>query len=338
MPRVLLFFVDGVGLGDDDAGSNPFLCARIPVLSGLTGGRPLVRASAPLHGENASVVAVDALLGVEGTPQSGTGQASLLTGANAAAMHGRHFGPWVPAKLQRLVREESVLAQARAAGYRVAFANAYPEEVVAARESTKEGDVQAEPADAGTAGSDAHRTAAARREQRRRRRAPTFLRAGPPLAALGAGILTRHTAALARGEAVASEIVNDGWREVLGRSDLPVIGPAEAGRNLARITGAHDLTMFAHYATDYAGHRQDMDSAVASLERLDAFLGGLLADMPSDALLFMVSDHGNVEDVRTGHTRNPAIGLVAGNGHVLVARRLHSLCDVPPTIMDMLAL
>jgi 2,3-bisphosphoglycerate-independent phosphoglycerate mutase len=325
MPRALLLFVDGVGLGDDDVASNPFLSAAIPVLTALAGGRRITRTTTPLHASHASFVGIDALLGVDGTPQSGTGQATLLTGVNAAAAHGRHFGPWVPARLQRLVRDESLLASARGQGYRIAFANAYPEEALAAG--------AAAPSDAA-----ASADAAARRRDRRRRRAPSFLRAGPPLAALGAGVLTRHTAALARGEAVASEIVNDGWRDVLGRRDLPVIDAATAGRHLATIAGAHDLTLFAHYATDYAGHRQDMDAAVAALERFDAFIGGVIEHLPSDALLFVVSDHGNLEDVRTGHTRNPALGLVAGSGHALVARRLRSLTDVAPTILDLLAL
>jgi 2,3-bisphosphoglycerate-independent phosphoglycerate mutase len=321
LPRVLLLFVDGVGLGDDDAGSNPVLSARLPVLAELLGGRLPIRESAPEHASAASLVAIDATLGVPGTPQSGTGQATLLTGANAAAMHGRHFGPWVPGRLQRMVREESVLASALALGYRVAFANAYPEEVVdmAARERTAAG------ADEG-------------RAERRRRRAPSFLRAGPPLAALGAGVLTRHTQELECGDAVASEITNDGWRDVLGRTQLPVIDAEQAGTNLARIVAANDLTLFAHYATDYSGHRRSMAAAVGALERLDSFVGGLLGALPADALIFMVSDHGNIEDIRTGHTLNPAIGLVTGRGHALLSRRLQSLTDVTPTIIDALAL
>jgi 2,3-bisphosphoglycerate-independent phosphoglycerate mutase len=356
LPRVLILFADGVGLGADDEASNPFLSAELPVLEQLLGGWRVVAASAPHHAAGASLVAIDALLGVDGTPQSGTGQAALLTGANAAAMHGRHFGPWVPARLQRMVREESVLANAQAAGHRVAFANAYPEEVLAM--ATAGGALDVVPigaaprqrggsAVAGSIGGSAAAArgdgssaadVAARRAARRKRRAPSFLRAGPPLAALGAGVLTRHTGELARGDAVASEITNDGWRDVLGRTQLPVIDAASAGRNLARIAAAHDLTLFAHYATDYAGHRRSMAAAVTSLERLDGFLGGVLEELPEDVLLFVVSDHGNVEDIGSGHTRNPALGLVAGQGHALISRRLRSLTDIAPVVLDTLAL
>jgi hypothetical protein len=320
--RVLLIFVDGVGVGVDDTTVNPFTVAVLPTFTELSGGR-LTIDSVSRHAERASVVSLDAMLGVEGIPQSGTGQASLLTGANAAALHGSHFGPWVPSRLRALVRDGSVLARALEGGLRVAFANAYPEEVsqlIDGAPATLPSDVPASPA-----------------KVARRRRGSSFLRAGPPLAAIGAGLLTRHTSELERGDAVASEITNDAWRDRLGRTGVPVIDAGQAGRNLARIAGQHDLTLFAHYATDYAGHRQDMAGAVAALERFDAFLGGLIAEADDDLLIFIASDHGNIEDVRTGHTRNPALGMVIGNGHEKIARRLRSLTDVTPVILDVLS-
>jgi 2,3-bisphosphoglycerate-independent phosphoglycerate mutase len=323
LPRVLLLFVDGVGLGAADDDHNPFVRARLPHLQALLDGRSIVAEAAPYRASRASLAGMDATLGHDGTPQSGTGQAALLTGANAVTMHGRHFGPWVPARLQRLVREESVLASAQAAGHSVAFANAYPEEVlqlVATGGPPRLPSGRRAPAD------------------RRARRAPGYLRAGPPLAALGAGVLTRHTPALERGDAVASEITNDGWRTMLRRTSVPEITAAQAGRNLVAIAAAHRLTLFAHYATDYAGHRRDMNAAVAALERLDAFMGGILDALPEDMLLVVASDHGNIEDVRAGHTRNPALALVAGDGHALLARRLASLTDLAPTLLDVLAI
>src|SRR5690606_32645049 len=106
--------------------------------------------------------------------------------------------------------------------------------------------------------------------------------------------------------------------------------------NLARIASRHHFTLFAHYTTDYVGHQQNLDAAVATLEKLDAFLGGLVAESDDDLLTIVVSDHGNIEDVRVGHTRNPAIGLVIGPGHASVAARLTSLTDVAPVILDVL--
>jgi phosphopentomutase len=109
---------------------------------------------------------------------------------------------------------------------------------------------------------------------------------------LGAGVLTRRTPELARGAAIASEITNDGWRQHLKRTELPVIAPAEAGRNLARIAAQHDLTLFAHYATDEVGHRGHMYEAVDALQNIDEFLGGVLAAIPDGTCIAIVSDHG----------------------------------------------
>lgn len=241
---------------------------------------------------------------MEGTPQSGTGQASLLTGLNAARAFGRHFGPWIPTGLREEVRDRNLLVRANERGHRTAFANAYPPDWPGARA---------------------------------RRRV-----AGPPLAALGAGLLTRHAEHLARGAAVSSEIVNDGWIRHLGPRDLPRPTPAEAGRTLARIAAPSGLTLYAHYATDTAGHRGDLASGVAAMERVDAFLGGVLDALPAGHRLVVVSDHGNIEDVDAGHTRNPALGMVVGatgdedDEAEHVAFRLENLTQVPETVLGLL--
>lgn len=315
--RVLVLFVDGLGLGEDDPAVNPAAAGDLPALSGLLEGRVPVRSAAPWSGRSATLAALDACLGEPGLPQSGTGQAALLTGENAPRLFGRHFGPWTPTALRPLVEERSFLARALRAGRSVAFANAYPEELVAGRHPELAG----EAPDALEAPPPA-----------RRARIPVPLRIGPVIAARAAGLLTRHTAHLARGEAVASEIVNDGWRERLGRSEVPPITPHQAGRNLARIARAHDLTFYAHYATDTVGHRGTHADAVAVLERLDRFVGGILKELPEEVLLLVVSDHGNIEDARVGHTRNPAVGLAVGAGHERL-ESASSLLDIPSLVL-----
>lgn len=296
LQQILFIFVDGVGLGERDPQVNPFLQARLPTLHRVLDGAPVVATSTPISTRTATLTGVDATLGVAGLPQSGTGQAALLTGENAPRLFGRHYGPWVPTSLRPLVAERSILAQRVAAQHEVAFANAYPEEVL-------------HPPAPGT-----------------RDRSP--LRAGPPLAARAAGLLNRHTPELERGDAVASELTNETWRERLGRTNLPRITPHQAGENLARIAAAHHFTLFAHYATDTAGHTGEMATAVAALERFDEFLGGVLAALPPEVLLLVTSDHGNIEDIRGGHTRNPALLLAVGPGHEEVVRGVGELTGV----------
>jgi len=199
--RALLVFLDGVGIGAADAATNPFVAGRdrIPTLLRIMGGRIPTLDEPHSDGPEGRAFPLGATLDVPGTPQSGTGQAALLTGESAAEIFGRHFGPWTPVSLRPLVEERSVLRVVRNRGLEVAFANAYPR---------------------GWPGPGGGRRLA-----------------GPPLAARGAGVLDRHEDALADGRAVASEILNAGWRDHLGHRSVPVITAAHAGANLARISG-----------------------------------------------------------------------------------------------------
>ncbi|NIQ56759.1 MAG: hypothetical protein GWN85_25825, partial [Gemmatimonadetes bacterium] len=109
------------------------------------------------------------------------------------------------------------------------------------------------------------------------------------------------------------------------------------GRTLASLAEGQDLTVFAHYDTDTAGHRGDLDASVAALELLDRFLGGVFDAAGTDTDVFMASDHGNIESVEQGHTTNPALGLwlskVADSGP---DQTVASITDVAPWVMGRL--
>jgi len=309
-PRVLFIFLDGVGVGQPDPETNPFLKARIPTIRGLLGNRiphlgpdaqhggvphRMALASDTSAADDALFLPLDPLLGVGGLPQSGTGQTALLTGKNAAALYGRHFGPWVPVPLRPLLMKDNLLSRAISEGISCIFANAYPSQFL--------------------------------------QRAWTRRPSGPALAAHAAGVLTRHEEHLAQGDALSSEILNTAWRTQLGLAHLPEVTPEGAGRNLARIAAGAGLTFFAHYSTDTAGHKRTMADAVNALERVDAFLGGLVPALPPQTLLVMASDHGNIEDVTQGHTRNPTLGLVLGPGARELGAGLSRITDVPGLIL-----
>jgi hypothetical protein len=297
--RVLFVFLDGVGIGPDDVSLNPFVrwADELPALVRLMGDAVPTLGRPRTSGSGGWAFPLAATLGMEGMPQSGTGQVALLTGESAAEIFGGHFGPWTPVRLRPLLEARNLLKRAGDAGRSVSFANAYP---------------RGWPGDRGG------------------RRV-----AGPPLAARSAGALTLHEDALAAGTAVASEIVNDGWRERLGLDSLPVVTPREAGENLARLSRRADLTLFAHYATDIAGHARDMDTARAALARVDEFLAGVLSGLASDSLLLIASDHGNLEDVRAGHTRNPSLGVAIGPGSDRAAS-LSDIRQVAPFVLELL--
>ena len=64
-------------------------------------------------------------------------------------------------------------------------------------------------------------------------------------------------------------------------------------------------------------------------------MGGILERVADDLTVVVASDHGNIEDVRVGHTLNPAIGLFIGSRHRELAAGIASLTDVAPRLLAM---
>jgi len=119
--RVLLFFIDGVGVGPHDPATNPLASERFPVLGLTDGATPRSRGGvtpARAHG-------VDASLGVPGLPQSATGQTAMLTGVNAPAALGRHVSGFPGPTLKRILAEHSLLKELTERGYTATFLNAF---------------------------------------------------------------------------------------------------------------------------------------------------------------------------------------------------------------------
>jgi hypothetical protein len=151
-----------------------------------------------------------------------------------------------------------------------------------------------------------------------------------------AGLPFRTLEDLARGEAVYQDFSNGILRE--RGYVVPPVAAEEAGRRLARLTAAHDFTMYEYFQTDMAGHARDMDRAVRLLEDLEGVLGGLLAVLDlSRHLVVLTSDHGNLEDLSTDrHTRNPVPAVFWGAGAAEAAARVGSVDGVAPAILHRL--
>lgn len=84
---IAFLFVDGLGL--NDAANSPLHTLDLSTFKGLTRGWSFDAFS----GAGLAYQVLDATLGVDGLPQSGTGQTSLLTGQNAAGLLGYPQGP-----------------------------------------------------------------------------------------------------------------------------------------------------------------------------------------------------------------------------------------------------
>jgi 2,3-bisphosphoglycerate-independent phosphoglycerate mutase len=302
--HILFLFLDGVGLGPDDPSSNPFARAHLPNLHALLGGQHLVAGIAPYHGECASLLALDACLGVNGVPQSATGQAVLLTGTNIPAALGYHYGPKPNPAVAEFLRNGNLFFHLRQAELNVGSLNAYPPPYFEAIDSGRR------------------------------------MYSAIPLALASAGVPLKTAEDLYAGRALSVDFTGQGWRTRLGIADAPVLDPRQAGQRLARLAGEYDLSFFEHWPSDYAGHGQDMSQACALLETFDAVLGGVLeAWQDESGLLLITSDHGNLEDLSTRrHTLNPAPALLVGAPEMrkAFAQGLDDLTDITPAIMRLL--
>jgi len=301
MARVLFLFLDGVGLGADDPRSNPLVAAHLPAIERLLEGRSLVADAAPFDGDRATLISIDARLGVPGDPQSASSQAALLTGRNIPELIGGHYGPKPNEAIAAALKDGNLFAEVGRRGGRAQLLNAYPPRYFEA-------------------------------VLRRRR-----LYSSIPLAASLAGLPLMTADDLQAGRALAADFTGIGWAAQPDFPPAPIYSPEEAGQQLARLSLVADLTWFDYWPSDYAGHRASLEQATALLETFDRVLGGLVdawADRPD--LVVLTSDHGNLEDLaHRGHTLAPVPGLLIGPRDLRrsFARGLTDLTDFHDAIL-----
>lgn len=310
--RVLFVFLDGVGIGPPSL-YNPLATQSWHAFEQLAGSHPWTAPFRSVDTDTHVVKAIDACLGVEGLPQSGTGQATLFTGVNCAEHVGRHFGPYPHSTTQEIVRENNLFRRI--------------------------GTLQASVTPESDSGSGARTHAAA------------FANAYPPqffdwvndrgwytvttLSAVESGLSLRQSADLAAGKAVSADITAKGWPDP--DASIPPRSEADAARHLVDLHRNHRCTLFEYYLTDKAGHGRLDVPAEDIIGSVDRFLNGIVEAMdPSSECLVITSDHGNIENLNSKtHTRNP-VPLIAWGAGASVFRTVTDLSGVTPAIETLL--
>ncbi len=278
--KFLFLFLDGIGLGINDPEINPFARAEMPNLVNLLDGERLLEPGPGviLESERATLLPLDACLGVKGLPQSASGQATLLTGVNVPVIIGEHFGPKPNPTITEMLTNGNIFKTLKDKGLQATLLNAYPQAYF-------------DGIDSG-------------------RRLPGAV--AMALRKSGLPLMTQDD--LFAGQALSADFTGKGWRERLGYHDAPVLSFNQAGERLAKLTQIYDFAFFEFWVSDILGHRKDMDEACLWLRRFDQVLGGLLnAWDDEDGLILITSDHGNLEDLSTRrHTFNPVPALIIG--------------------------
>jgi len=124
--HILLIFIDGIGLGENDLANNPFAVANTPTLNMLAGNQRWLRATPYTEADRSIFIPTDTRFGVEGRPQSASGQAVILTGRNVPAEIGEHYGPKPNPAIRAILAENNLFKELTSKGKTAAFLDAYP--------------------------------------------------------------------------------------------------------------------------------------------------------------------------------------------------------------------
>jgi hypothetical protein len=288
---VLLFFIDGLGIGTRGP-HNP--------LDNLPNAAPLAvfQNETPEPFLDGIVVPTDPRLGVDGRPQSASGQTTILTGINAPAAVGYHKQGFPNKALLEIIGEHSIFRRLTDAGVKpITFANAYTSRFFDER--------------------------------------PRWVSA-TTAAVEAAGLKFRTVEDVRNGAAVFMDYTNriliERGEDVFERSEQ------DAAIVLSRIVAENRFTLYEYFITDKVGHAQDMPLARSVLTSLALFIRELLTRVNLDrTTVILTSDHGNIEDLSLrNHTLHAVPTIIWGAQRAPLAARIQTLADITPAIVALL--
>jgi len=289
---VLLIFIDGLGIGEKNNDSNP--------LAGLKNAEPLnnFRNVEPDIIFQGKLTPTDARLGVEGRPQSASGQTTILTGVNAPAFLGFHKQGFPNQLLREVIAEKSIFRQLKLRNVEPnVFVNAYTPQFF---------------------------------EQAPRWKSATTC------AIEAADLAFRKLPDLLGEKALFHDFTNQNLIE--RGFDVPLFSPAKAGEILANFTNEYRFTLYEHFITDKIGHDQDFEKARIHLPLLAEFVRETLERVDLEkTTVILTSDHGNIEDLSVrNHTLNDVPTIVWGRKRIEISKRIKDLTDITPSILSLL--
>lgn len=289
-----MIFIDGIGVGKRDPSINPFAAVPSRVFTDFL--------DAPNHAAifGGHAGRADASLGVEGLPQSATGQTALLTGVNAATAIGRHLNGFPTKKLREILAEHSILKTLTERGRKACFINVFNPLFFEALKN----------------------------------KIP-IRSSATTLANMAASLPFFRVEDLLEKRAIYQDFTNRLLQEK--GCSVPIFTPREAGEILARAALEYDFCLYEYFQSDAAGHSQDRERALGEVRKLDEFLTTVLENTTTgESSVLLICDHGNLEDISTPrHTHNPVPVLLWGPlaDHV---GEIHSLLDVAPLILKLI--
>ena len=291
MNSVLLFFIDGLGIGARNEENPLAITENLAPLAHFIGEQCEVIFDGVM-------IPTNPRLGVEGRPQSASGQTTILTGVNAPKILGFHKQGFPNEALREVLAENSIFLQLKKLKIEPnIFVNAYTPQFFT--------------------------------EKPRWKSATTC-------AVEAARLQFRRLPDLHGRKALFHDFTNETLRE--RGFDAPLFSPVEAAEILADLTKNHRFTLYEHFLTDKIGHDRDFERARIHLPLLAEFIRASLQRIDLErATVILTSDHGNIEDLSVrNHTLNNVPTIVWGRRNREISAKIKDLTDITPVIIELL--
>ena len=290
---VILFFIDGLGIGERKSINPLYTTESIEPLAVFKDGNN--------HKSfGGSVVPTDATLGIEGRPQSASGQTTILTGINAPGFLGHHKQGFPNEKLRNVIKENSIFLQLKNKQIEPnIFINTYTPKFFETTPRWKSAT-----------------TCAVEAAELRFCKLPDLL----GRKSLFHDFTNRH-------------LIELGY-------DVPIFTAVEAAEILSAAAAKYRFVLYEHFITDKIGHKQDFVWAEKHLPELAEFIRETIKRLDLSRTTFiLISDHGNIEDlsIKT-HTLNKIPTIIWGRNDREIAGQIKNLTDITPAILNLLSL
>ncbi len=305
---MIFIFLDGTGIGEPST-SNPFYnsnCDYLPFFGkeiSLPDGTP--------------VKPIDPLMGVEGIPQSATGQTTIYTGNNIPKIIGSHMGSFPNKAMRKIIKETNIFKGLKNRGLNPMFLNSYPNH------------------------SDLfYKTNVNIKDNGEFIFSENFPRSFKRrISATSCLLITNEMKPfdlddISNKKSIYQEYSNKTLNQF--GANLPEYSPETAAEIIFSSSKNYDFLLYEYFQTDLYGHRKSIDDCnklVFDLNRLVKKLISLL-DNKQDTLI-ITSDHGNIENPASKtHTLNPVPLITWGHKSELLRNKINNLADITPAIYD----
>lgn len=308
--RFIFIFIDGVGIGKSN-GNNPFIAADPKILR--------LWENAAVELPDFTLKPIDPLLGVEGIPQSATGQTTIFTGVNIPKLLSKHIGSFPNRIMRKVLSEENLLMKLEKSGKKAKFINAYPHHSELFSNSNINIDNE---------GNLIFSNNFPDKFKKRISVTSSIL--------ISNNVKPFDTEDIKERRSLYQDYSNKSLLKY--GLDLPVFSPEDAAEVLFKTSGDFDLILYEFFQSDIYGHRKNITEQIELISGLDLLLSTLISLMDSNKdTLLITSDHGNLEDNSgKAHTMNPVPLITWGRKNYELSQNINDLSGITPAILKFL--